>query len=112
MPYLSAGTTAAFLGSSGVGKSTLVNRLLREERLATGGIRNDDKGRHTTTHRELLFLPDGGMVIDTPGMRELGMWDAKSGIDRTFSDIEELELKCRFHDCTHTVETGCALQKE
>ena len=111
LPYLSAGTTAAFLGSSGVGKSTLVNRLLREERLATGGIRNDDKGRHTTTHRELLFLPDGGMVIDTPGMRELGMWDAKSGIDRTFSDIEELALQCRFRDCTHTVEPGFALQK-
>ena len=111
LPYLSAGTTAAFLGSSGVGKSTLVNRLLREERLATGGIRNDDKGRHTTTHRELLFLPDGGMVIDTPGMRELGMWDAKSGIDRTFSDIEELALQCRFRDCTHTVEPGCAVQK-
>lgn len=111
LPYLSAGTTAAFLGSSGVGKSTLVNRLLGEERLATGGIRNDDKGRHTTTHRELLFLPDGGMVIDTPGMRELGMWDAKSGIDRTFSDIEELALQCRFRDCTHTVEPGCAVQK-
>ena len=106
-----AGTTAALLGSSGVGKSTLVNRLLREERLATGGIRNDDKGRHTTTHRELLFLPDGGMVIDTPGMRELGMWDAKSGINRTFSDIEELALQCRFRDCTHTVEPGCAVQK-
>lgn len=111
LPYLSAGTTAAFLGSSGVGKSTLVNRLLGEERLATGGIRNDDKGRHTTTHRELLFLPDGGMVIDTPGMRELGMWDAKSGIDRTFLDIEELVLQCRFRDCTHTVEPGCAVQK-
>ena len=111
LPYLSTGTTAAFLGSSGVGKSTLVNRLLGEERLATGGIRNDDKGRHTTTHRELLFLPDGGMVIDTPGMRELGMWDAKSGIDRTFSDIEELALQCRFRDCTHTVEPGCAVQK-
>ena len=111
LPYLSAGTTAAFLGSSGVGKSTLVNRLLGEERLATGDIRNDDKGRHTTTHRELLFLPDGGMVIDTPGMRELGLWDAKSGIDRTFSDIEELALQCRFRDCTHTVESGCAVQK-
>lgn len=111
LPYLSAGTTAAFLGSSGVGKSTLVNRLLREERFATGGIRNDDKGRHTTTHRELLFLPDGGMVIDTPGMREVGMWDAKSGIDSTFSDIEELALQCRFRDCTHTVEPGCAVQK-
>ena len=110
LPYLSAGTTAALLGSSGVGKSTLVNRLLREERLATGGIRNDE-GRHTTTHRELLFLPDGGMVIDTPGMRELGMWDAKSGINRTFSDIEELALQCRFRDCTHTVEPGCAVQK-
>lgn len=94
-----------------MGKSTLANRLLREERLATGDIRNDDKGRHTTTHRELLFLPDGGMVIDTPGMRELGMWDAKSGIDRTFSDIEELALQCRFRDCTHTVEPGCAVQK-
>lgn len=110
LPYLSVGTTAAFLGSSGVGKSTLVNRLLREERLATGGIRNDDKGRHTTTHRELLFLPDGGMVIDTPGMRELGMWGAASGVEQTFGDIEELATRCRFRNCSHSGEPGCAVR--
>lgn len=111
LPYLQGGKTVAFIGSSGVGKSTLINCLLDEERLATGGLRDDDKGRHTTTHRELLFLPDGGMVIDTPGMRELGMWDAGDGIDRTFADIEELAQQCRFHDCTHTSEPGCAIRK-
>ena len=87
MPYITEGRTVAFVGSSGVGKSTLINRLLGEERLATDGLRNDDKGHHTTTHRELLFLPGGAMVIDTPGMRELGMWDAASGVEQTFGDI-------------------------
>ena len=109
-PYLGAGKTIAFIGSSGVGKSTLINCLLGEKRLDTNGLRNDDKGRHTTTHRELLLLPSDGMVIDTPGMRELGMWNAEEGIDQTFSDIENLAKNCRFSDCTHSEsEPGCAL---
>lgn len=109
-PYLRPGRTVAFIGSSGVGKSTLINRLLGEERLATDGLRNDDKGHHTTTHRELLFLPNGAMVIDTPGMRELGMWDAASGVEQTFGDIEELAARCRFRNCSHSSEPGCAVR--
>lgn len=109
-PYLKEGKTIAFIGSSGVGKSTLINCLLGEKHLETNGLRNDDKGRHTTTHRELILLPSGGMVIDTPGMRELGMWDAGEGIDQTFSDIEELAKSCRFRDCSHSgSEPGCAV---
>lgn len=110
MPYITEGRTVAFVGSSGVGKSTLINRLLGEERLATDGLRNDDKGHHTTPHRELLFLPGGTMVIDTPGMRELGMWDAASGVEQTFGDIEELAARCRFRNCSHTSEPGCAVR--
>ena len=111
-PYLTEGKTIAFIGSSGVGKSTLINCLLGEKHLDTNGLRNDDKGRHTTTHRELILLPSGGMVIDTPGMRELGMWDAGDGINQTFADIEMLAQKCRFRDCTHSGnETGCAVQE-
>ena len=93
------------------GKSTLINHLLGEERLKTGGLRNDDRGRHTTTHRELIILPDGAMVIDTPGMRELGMWDASEGINTAFADIEALADECRFSDCTHSGEPGCAVCK-
>ena len=110
MPYITEGRTIAFVGSSGVGKSTLINRLLGEERLATDGLRNDDKGRHTTTHRELLLLPNGAMVIDTPGMRELGMWDAAPGVEQTFTDIEALAAQCRFRNCSHTSEPGCAVR--
>ena len=110
LPYISQGKTVAFVGSSGVGKSTLINRLLGEERLATDGLRNDDKGHHITTHRELLLLPNGAMVIDTPGMRELGMWDAASGVEQTFADIEELAARCRFRNCSHTSEPGCAVR--
>ena len=110
MPYITEGRTVAFVGSSGVGKSTLINRLLGEKRLATDGLRNDDKGHHTTTHRELLVLPNGAMVIDTPGMRELGMWDAASGVGQTFGDIEELAARCRFRNCSHSGEPGCAVR--
>lgn len=110
MPYITVCKTVAFVGSSGVGKSTLINRLLGEDRLATDGLRNNDKGRHTTTHRELLILPNGAMVIDTPGMRELGMWDAASGVEQTFADMEALAARCRFRNCSHTSEPGCAIR--
>ena len=111
LSYITEGKTVAFIGSSGVGKSTLINCLLGQQRLDTNGLRNDDKGRHTTTHRELILLPNGGMVIDTPGMRELGMWDSASGIDQAFREIEELASQCRFKDCSHHNEPGCAVQK-
>ncbi len=110
-PFISEGKTIAFIGSSGVGKSTLINRLLGKEHLKTNGLRSDDKGRHTTTRRELFLLPSGGMVIDTPGMREFGMWDNDTGIEKTFTDIEKLAAQCRFRDCTHTSEPGCAVKK-
>ncbi len=110
LPFLSEGKTIAFIGSSGVGKSTLINRLLGKEQIKTNGLRNDDKGRHTTTRRELFLLPAGGMVIDTPGMREFGMWDNDTGIERTFTDIEELAAQCKFRNCTHTNEPGCAIR--
>ena len=109
MKYILPGKTVAFIGSSGVGKSTLINKLTGTDSIATREIGNDDKGRHTTTHRELIALPNGAFVIDTPGMRELGMWDSGDGIDTAFADIEELSRACRYADCTHTSEPGCAV---
>jgi ribosome biogenesis GTPase / thiamine phosphate phosphatase len=107
--YLSSGNTLAFIGSSGVGKSTLINCLLGQNILDTTGIRNDDKGRHTTTRRELIMLPNLGAVIDTPGMRELGIISAD--LTKSFADIDELASNCRFNDCTHKNEPNCAVQK-
>jgi len=107
------GRTAVLVGSSGVGKSTLVNRWLGEELLATSETReDDDEGRHTTTRRELLLLPGGGIVIDTPGIRELQLWDAAASgaLEEAFADVEELAATCRFYDCAHGVEPGCAVQ--
>lgn len=107
--YILPGKTVAFIGSSGVGKSTLINKLTGTDGIATREIGNDDKGRHTTTHRELITLPNGAFVIDTPGMRELGMWDSGDGIDTAFADIEKLSYACKYADCTHTAEPGCAV---
>lgn len=107
--YLGQGKTAAFIGSSGVGKSTLINRLMGEEILVTREIREDDRGKHTTTHRQLIALPNGGVVIDTPGMRELQLESAD--LTRSFADIEDLAQSCRFHDCTHQKEPGCAVRE-
>lgn len=107
--YINEGETVAFIGSSGVGKSTLINCLLGEDRLDTKGLRNDDKGKHTTTRRELILLAGGGMVIDTPGMRELGL--EKADFSKSFADIDELSELCKFRDCTHTDEPDCAVQK-
>ncbi|MDI1431745.1 ribosome small subunit-dependent GTPase A [Polyangium sorediatum] len=110
--YLRDNTTGVLLGSSGVGKSTLINRLLGEDRLATSPVRDDDdKGRHTTVRRELVVLPTGGIVIDTPGMREIGLWDTGSGLDEAFDDVAALAAHCRFSDCRHEKEPGCAVQK-
>lgn len=110
--YLQPGKTIVFLGSSGVGKSSLLNALAEEEIMAVNTIReNDSKGRHTTTHRQLIMLKNGAMIIDTPGMRELGMWDAESGLSETFSDIESYFGKCRFSDCSHQSEPGCAVKE-
>lgn len=109
--WLEPGRTAVLLGMSGAGKSTLLNALAGTERMATAEIREDDaRGRHTTTHRELVLLPSGGLILDTPGMRELGLWEADSGVSAVFEDIEELVTRCRFSDCSHGAEPGCAVR--
>ncbi len=109
--FLARGQTVVLLGSSGVGKSTLVNRLLGRDLQAVQPVREkDSRGRHTTTSRELFLLPSGALVIDTPGLRELQLWDAADGVAQTFADIDELAAKCRFRDCRHEGEPGCAVQ--
>jgi ribosome biogenesis GTPase len=107
---LGHGVTVAFLGSSGVGKSALINCLLGEERMEVGEVREaDGKGRHTTTHRELIPLPEGGAVIDTPGMREISVWGDEQGLTEAFPEIDDLARYCRFRDCRHEIEEGCAV---
>jgi len=110
--YLSEGKTCTFLGSSGVGKSTLVNGLLGEERMKTGEIRADDsRGRHVTSHKELVFAPGGGMIIDTPGMRELQLLGTDENLQGAFQDIKELAANCRFRNCSHQNEPDCAVRE-
>jgi len=111
-PYLQPGKTVVFLGSSGVGKSSLLNVLMGEDAMAVKEIREDDsRGRHTTTHRQLFMLPGGAMVIDTPGMRELGMWDVSTGLGAAFADVEDILARpCRFSDCKHESEPGCSIK--
>ncbi len=109
--WLAPGRTVVLMGSSGVGKSTLVNTLAGAELLATQDIRDaDDKGRHTTTHREVFRLPDGSLLLDTPGMREIGLVEAEEGLEETFDDVAELASACRFRDCRHETEPGCAVR--
>jgi ribosome biogenesis GTPase / thiamine phosphate phosphatase len=108
--FLGSGRTVALLGSSGVGKSSIVNRLLGEERFATAEVReSDSRGRHTTTHRELVALPQGGALIDTPGMRELQLWATEESVHSTFEEISTLAQSCRYADCSHANEPGCAV---
>ncbi len=109
-PYLKEGETIAVVGSSGVGKSTIINKLTGQELMTTGDVRKvDSKGKHTTTGRHLIALPNGGLLIDTPGMRELQLWGDETALSDSFADIEELVRACKFKNCTHTVEKGCAV---
>ncbi len=110
--HLLPGRTLVLLGSSGVGKSTIVNRLAGEELLETQEVREaDQRGRHTTTRRELLLLPGGGLVIDTPGLRELQLWNVEEGLHQAFGDVDEIAARCKFRDCAHQTEPGCAIRE-
>jgi len=110
--YLGKGKTVALLGSSGVGKSTIINRLLGFERFETNDVRNfDDKGRHTTTFREMVIMPEGGLIIDTPGMRELQVWADETSLSQSFDDVESLAGRCKYRDCAHQNEPGCAVKE-
>jgi ribosome biogenesis GTPase len=109
-PWLAPGMTVVLLGSSGAGKSTLLNALAGQSLMDTGAVREaDDRGRHTTTHRELFRLPSGALIVDTPGMRELGLLDVDDALDASFEDVTALLPKCRFGNCSHTNEPGCAV---
>ena len=111
-PYVLPGVTVAFLGSSGAGKSTLINRIVGEEIQKTAEVReHDSRGRHTTTHRELIVLKTGGLLIDTPGMRELQLWDAGGSLSEAFSDVESIAAACYFTNCRHQNEPGCAVRE-
>lgn len=110
--YFNDNKTVVLLGSSGAGKSSLINNLAKDNITKVNELRNNiEKGRHTTTYRQMIILPDGGLIIDTPGLRELQLWDAQEGICQTFNDIQEIAKFCKFSDCKHKSETGCAVQK-
>lgn len=109
--HLAGNRTVVLLGSSGVGKSSIINRLIGEEHFKTGDVRSDGRGRHTTSHRELVAVPGGGVIIDTPGLRELQLWETDDGLDKAFSDVAGLIANCRFSDCEHRTEPDCAVRE-